>query len=94
MDTVSTQEYETLPVAVVERMVRVCRFVSMGRGYIGEEPYPDSLARSALGALGEYRDQNGYSRQDICELPHLTVEEEAACDRARLIWGLQEKEDR
>jgi hypothetical protein len=33
--------------------VKVLRYVSAGRGYVDVEPYPDALARRALGALDD-----------------------------------------
>lgn len=37
-------------------LVRVAEYVSMGRRYVDVEPYPDAIARLALGALPERTD--------------------------------------
>lgn len=39
-----------------EGLICVAEYVSRGRGYIGVEPYPDTTARMALGALPERTD--------------------------------------
>ena len=39
------------PEAMNEKAMRVLQYVSRGRGYVDVEPYPDSLAREALGEL-------------------------------------------
>jgi hypothetical protein len=39
--------------ALLERALPIVRYVSMGRGFVGVEPYPDAAARALLGAIEE-----------------------------------------
>jgi len=39
--------------AVLPDLIRVAAYVSRGRGFVDIEPYPDALARKALGALDD-----------------------------------------
>lgn len=55
-----------VPREAFDRLTQVAAYVSMGRGYIGVQPYPDATARAALGML----DQAGLltSRYDAQQL--------------------------
>jgi hypothetical protein len=46
-----------LPIETFEKILKVVEYVSMGRGYIGVEPYPDATARFALGELQEFGEE-------------------------------------
>lgn len=73
-----------------ERLVKVAQWVSRGRSaaFIPDPAiapcYPDAMARRALGALSDAGLLPLPEPETICELPHQSIEEEDACDRARL----------
>lgn len=43
----------TVPLEALRDAAKVLAYVSAGRGYVDVEPYPDALARRALGALDD-----------------------------------------
>lgn len=48
---------EPLPADILEKLLDIADFVSVGRGYVysGVEPYPDAKARAALGSFGDWK---------------------------------------
>ncbi|TQS30024.1 hypothetical protein [Microbispora sp. KK1-11] len=53
MPDIPADAMTVVPVAALERLVKVAEYVSRGRGFVGVEPYPDATARFALGAIME-----------------------------------------
>jgi len=71
---------DAIPLQVIEDLMEVAAYVSYGRGYVGVTPYPDAMARRALGGYAEFRDQDHSRHTPLCDKPHRSIEEEERCD--------------